>query len=76
MSKYASILGNTMRTIASDLQAACAENGEDLDAEGLAESAIDMVYMYGEDETLSKEFSALPFEEQIKHAKSAAEYYL
>lgn len=76
MSKYESILGNTMVTIASDLEQACNECGESLTAAGLAESAIEMVFMYGNDDALVTEFSDLPYEEQSKIAITVANYYI
>lgn len=72
--KYDGILSNTTSTIASDLEA-CLE-GESLDAEMLAESAIDMVPMYGGDEELSDEFANLPFNEQMIYAVESAKYYV
>jgi hypothetical protein len=74
--KFDTILGNTMSTISSDLASACAECDEELTEEGLAESAIDMLYMYGGDQVLIKEFGELKFNEQIKIAQKVATYYI
>jgi len=70
---FKSILGNTMSTIASDLQEASEGT---LDAEMLAESSLDMVEMYGDDLEAVKEFQKLDFKEQMEIATKVAKYYV
>jgi len=75
MSKYQSLLSNTIQTIAYDMEEVAVINGENLTIEMLADASLDYVSIHGGDEELATEFSNLPYEEQIKIAKSVTELY-
>jgi len=73
LDRYKSMLGNTMSVICYDVQELYAE---DYNAESLAETSIDYIDAYGNDEEALEEFRKLSYSEMIDIAKEVAKYYI